>query len=106
MAVPAIPTRPSNSVLMERTRLSRCDNAVLLTHRFGRRMNVDGTAASTASPGCWLRRRAKPKEPVMTVSTTELNGMAHVILTVSRFEVARFYRRLLPQFGMKPVFVR
>ena len=33
-----------------------------------------------------------------------INGMAHVILTVSRFEVAReFYRRLLPEFGMKPV---
>src|SRR5215469_12286739 len=31
--------------------------------------------------------------------------MAHVILTVSRFEVAReFYRRLLPEFGMKVVF--
>jgi hypothetical protein len=37
--------------------------------------------------------------------TIEINGMAHVILTVSRFEVAReFYRRLLPEFGMKPVF--
>jgi len=35
----------------------------------------------------------------------EINGMAHVILTVSRFEVAReFYRRLLPEFGMKVVF--
>jgi len=32
--------------------------------------------------------------------TIEINGMAHVI----RFEVARdFYRRLLPQFGMKVV---
>jgi hypothetical protein len=31
----------------------------------------------------------------------EINGMAHVILTVSRFKVAReFYRRLLPEFGM------
>ena len=31
--------------------------------------------------------------------------MAHVILTVSRFDVARaFYRELLPHFGMKPVF--
>ena len=30
---------------------------------------------------------------------------AHVILTVSRFEIVReFYRRLLPEFGMKPVF--
>jgi hypothetical protein len=28
----------------------------------------------------------------------EINGMAHVILTVSRFEVARaFYRELLPR---------
>ena len=33
--------------------------------------------------------------------TIEINGMAHVVLTVSRFEEARaFYRRLLPQFGM------
>ena len=37
--------------------------------------------------------------------TIEINGVAHVILTVSRFEVAReFYRKLLPEFGMKPVF--
>jgi catechol 2,3-dioxygenase-like lactoylglutathione lyase family enzyme len=37
--------------------------------------------------------------------TIEINGMAHVILTVSRFEVAReFYRRLLPELGMKVVF--
>jgi hypothetical protein len=37
--------------------------------------------------------------------TIEINGMAHVILTVNRFEVAReFYRKLLPEFGMKPVF--
>lgn len=36
--------------------------------------------------------------------TVEINGMAHVILTVSRFEEARdFYRRLLPQFGMRIV---
>jgi hypothetical protein len=32
----------------------------------------------------------------------EINGMAHVILTVSRFEVARaFYRELLPRFGIR-----
>lgn len=37
--------------------------------------------------------------------TIDINGMAHVILTVSRFEVAReFYRQLLPAFGMKIVF--
>jgi catechol 2,3-dioxygenase-like lactoylglutathione lyase family enzyme len=37
--------------------------------------------------------------------TIGINGMAHVILTVSRFDVARdFYRKLLPQCGMKPVF--
>ena len=37
--------------------------------------------------------------------TIEINGMAHVILTVNRFEVARaFYGELLPHFGMKPVF--
>ena len=37
--------------------------------------------------------------------TIDINGMAHVILTVSRFELAReFYRKLLPAFGMKIVF--
>src|ERR1700730_12022974 len=37
--------------------------------------------------------------------TIEINGMAHVILTVSRFEVAReFDRKLPPEFGMKIVF--
>ena len=37
--------------------------------------------------------------------TIAINGMAHVILTVSRFDVAReFYRKLLPALGMKPVF--
>ena len=37
--------------------------------------------------------------------TIEINGMAHVILTVSRFDVAReFYRKLLPAFGMTIVF--
>src|ERR1700686_4153009 len=36
--------------------------------------------------------------------TIEINGMAHVILTVSRFDVAReFYCKLLPEFGMKVV---
>ena len=36
--------------------------------------------------------------------TIQINGMAHVILTVSRFDVAReFYRKLLPEFGMKIV---
>ena len=34
-----------------------------------------------------------------------INGMAHVILTVSRLDLAReFYGKLLPQLGMKPVF--
>lgn len=37
--------------------------------------------------------------------TIDINGMAHVILTVSRFSEAReFYRKLLPEFGMKIVF--
>jgi catechol 2,3-dioxygenase-like lactoylglutathione lyase family enzyme len=37
--------------------------------------------------------------------TIDINGMAHVMLTVSRFDAARaFYRKLLPQFGMTPVF--
>src|SRR5690242_15861029 len=36
--------------------------------------------------------------------TIEINGMAHVLLTVSRFDAAReFYRRLLPEVGMKGV---
>jgi catechol 2,3-dioxygenase-like lactoylglutathione lyase family enzyme len=36
--------------------------------------------------------------------TIEINGMAHVILTVSQFDAARaFYKRLLPEFGMKVV---
>ena len=34
-----------------------------------------------------------------------INGMAHVILTVSRFDLARaFYAKLLPEFGMTPVY--
>ena len=35
----------------------------------------------------------------------QINGMAHVILTVSQFDKARaFYGKLLPSFGMLPVF--
>jgi len=35
----------------------------------------------------------------------EINGVAHIQLTVNDFEAcARFYRRLLPFLGMKPVF--
>ena len=34
----------------------------------------------------------------------DINGMAHVILTVSQFEKARhFYDSLLPKFGMSLV---
>ena len=34
-----------------------------------------------------------------------INGLAHVILTVSRFEACKeFYKQLLPNFGMKLVF--
>ena len=34
----------------------------------------------------------------------EINGIAHIILTVSRFDLARaFYGKLLPELGMKPV---
>ena len=37
--------------------------------------------------------------------TIEVNGVAHVILTVSRFDEARaFYGKLLPRLGLKPVF--
>ena len=33
-----------------------------------------------------------------------INGMAHVVLTVSNFAASReFYHRLLPEFGMKVV---
>jgi catechol 2,3-dioxygenase-like lactoylglutathione lyase family enzyme len=36
--------------------------------------------------------------------TIEINGMAHVILTVSQFDLARaFYGKLLPEFGMKVI---
>jgi len=36
--------------------------------------------------------------------TININGMAHVILTVSQFDAARaFYGKLLPEFGTKPV---
>src|SRR5258708_23132032 len=42
--------------------------------------------------------------PVGEMSMIAINGMAHVILTVSRFDLARaFYGKLLPEFGMKPV---
>lgn len=35
------------------------------------------------------------------MSEIEINGMAHVILTVTRFRKAReFYKNLLPKFGM------
>jgi catechol 2,3-dioxygenase-like lactoylglutathione lyase family enzyme len=35
----------------------------------------------------------------------EINGMAHVILTVARFDVAlAFYGRLMPFLGLQPVF--
>jgi catechol 2,3-dioxygenase-like lactoylglutathione lyase family enzyme len=42
----------------------------------------------------------------MTENNTQINinGMAHIILTVSQFEKARsFYSRLLPEFGMSLV---
>ena len=42
----------------------------------------------------------RPREDKMI----EINGMAHVILTVTQFEKARaFYGRLLPAFGMSCV---
>jgi catechol 2,3-dioxygenase-like lactoylglutathione lyase family enzyme len=38
------------------------------------------------------------------MSMIGINGMAHVILTVSRFDLARaFYGKLLPELGMKVV---
>ena len=48
-----------------------------------------------------VRESLGPEARPMTI---EINGMAHVILTVSRFDAARaFYQRLLPEFGMKVV---
>jgi len=39
------------------------------------------------------------------MSMIGINGMAHVILTVSRFDLARaFYGKLLPELGMDLVF--
>jgi catechol 2,3-dioxygenase-like lactoylglutathione lyase family enzyme len=39
-----------------------------------------------------------------TETTIGINGMAHVMLTVSQFAAARaFYGRLLPALGMTPV---
>jgi hypothetical protein len=49
--------------------------------------------------------RASHRRQFSVTMTIDISGMAHVILTGSRFEVAReFYRKLLPEFGMKPVF--
>src|SRR4051795_4883421 len=49
------------------------------------------TGAAVVGPVWW-------GEAAMAI---DINGMAHVILTVSRFDEARaFYRRLLPEFGM------
>jgi hypothetical protein len=43
--------------------------------------------------------------PELQAMTIEINGMAHVILTVSRLDITRdFDRRLLSEFGMKPMF--
>src|SRR5205809_161778 len=59
--------------------------------RFGGRRTC-GRSSSSA------RRGAR----TMTIA---INGVAHVILTVSRFELARAcYGKLLPEFGMRPVF--
>src|SRR5260370_36060591 len=56
-------------------------------------------------PGLALRVNVPRPRLGARAMTIEINGMAHVILTVSRFDVARdFYRKLLPQFGVKPVF--
>src|ERR1700726_4166752 len=55
---------------------------------------------------CGNRGRATASgDPVPRAMTIQMNGMVHVILPVSRFDVARdFYRKLLPQLEMKPVF--
>src|SRR5262249_53290449 len=69
----------------------------------------------------WMTRRRVPKwrqsgiqrasglrssiaEREAGLMAIDINGMAHVILTVSQFDAARaFYGRLLPEFGMKIV---
>jgi catechol 2,3-dioxygenase-like lactoylglutathione lyase family enzyme len=39
------------------------------------------------------------------MTTVEINGIAHVMLTVSRFDACLpFYEKLLPSLGLKPVF--
>ncbi len=44
-------------------------------------------------------------EPVTDPPPIAINGMAHVILTVSNWEAARaFYKALMPEFGMTCVF--
>src|SRR5215813_5993330 len=80
--------------------------------------------SSTAIAGtcsAWMMRRRAPKwrrsgirrasglrssiaELEAGLMAIDINGMAHVILTVSQFDAARaFYGRLLPEFGMKIV---
>ena len=54
------------------------------------------------SGGVIGRRQPEQCQEAMTI---QINGMAHVMLTVSQFDVAHaFHQQLLPHFGMKPVF--
>jgi len=64
----------------------------------------DGLTARTMRLPRWSGRVVKCRGERTDPMAIEINGMAHVILTVSRFDIAReFYRRLLPEFGMKVV---
>ena len=61
------------------------------------------TRSAKKLSGACLRRMAECADGVVagtSAMTIEINGMAHVILTVSRFDLARaFYGKLLPEFG-------
>src|SRR6516164_10501860 len=59
-----------------------------------------GDLAPGGRLGCIRKSLGRGMSPM----TIEINGMAHMILTVSQFDAARaFYGRLLPEFGMKVV---
>src|SRR5690242_6319991 len=88
----ALPTRGSRPLQVPARRARHGRNP-------GARRDGSGLAAERRVGR--LCRAARRRARLMII---EINGMAHVILTVSRFEVARdFYRRLLPEFGMKVV---
>jgi catechol 2,3-dioxygenase-like lactoylglutathione lyase family enzyme/protein tyrosine phosphatase (PTP) superfamily phosphohydrolase (DUF442 family) len=72
-------------------------------------LGMDDAAARAEMEAIWhpegvWEAFCEPRGETARPVTIGINGMAHVILTVSRFEIAReFYRKLLPEFGMKVV---